>query len=330
MKNIGSAVGSGQTREEWLLERRKYLGGSDAGKVLGVSRWGCPRQVAYDKMGVDKDFNDDDKMEFRRGNRLEPVAVAYYTEITGRETKQTKRHHVPGKDHLAVSMDRIVFKKEDTKRENPGYLEVKTLGRYSFLKIKKEGIPDEWIIQVQHGCAVTALTWGSYAIYSPELDELIHFDVVADTALGETILEKLEDFWQLNVLCKVLPESLPEGSKPCESCPWSATCRGSAPIPVANADIVQRPDLEGLVAKFAEVKGLSSEASDAEAELKAEIQAAIKEKPGKYRAGKWEFDFSITEQKRFSGDKLKKMNPALYESLREPTTIKKLNKPKEV
>lgn len=318
-----------QDYEAFKASRKKSVGGSDIGKIAGVSRWGCPRSVAYDKLDYPKDFPDDDKPEFRRGRRLEGVAIAYYEEVTGREVRVTSTARVKDKPHLSINMDRLVYRKDDPDKEDPGYLEAKTLGRYSFLKYKKEGIPDDYILQVQYGCAVKGLDWGAYALYAPELDELIHFDVVADKALGETLLEKGDDFYNLHMDLKILPEALPDGSIQCEGCAWSLTCKQIV-IPEANKEIIHRPDLESLAAKLAEVKGLSSEAGDAEDEIKSEILAAIKEQPGTYRAGKYEFAFSITEQSRFKSELLKKKNPALYEECREKSVVKTLRKPKEV
>lgn len=318
-----------QSYEEFVASRKKQVGGSDIGKIAGVSRWGCPRSVAYDKLDVPKDFPDDDKPEFRRGRRLEGVACSYYEEVTGREVRITTTARVKDKPHLAINMDRLVYKKEDTEKKDPGYLEAKVLGRYSFLKVKKEGIPDDWILQVQYGCGVKGVTWGAYAIYAPELDELLHFDVVYDGSLGENLLEKADDFWNLSVECGVLPEPLPSDSQQCEGCAWAITCQGGVTAP-ASAGVVERPDLEALAAKFAEVKGMGSEASDAEDELKAEILAAIKEQPGTYRCGKYEFKFDVTEQKRFVGAEMKKAHPDLYEKFTKTSIVKTLKKPKEV
>lgn len=321
-----STVKLKQTREEWLTERKGYLGGSEIGKVAGVSRWGCPRSVTYEKLGTPKDFDDSDKAEFSRGNRLEGIAAEYYEQVTGREVRYTTRAFVEGKPHLSINMDRIV---KDPKREGSGYLEIKVLGRFSMAKVKREGLSDDYVLQVQYGLAVKGLSWGAYAIYCPETDELLHWDVEADTALGETLLEKGDDFWSLHVECGVLPEKLPDGAVQCEGCNWSVTCRGSEMAP-ASAEVVDRPDLEAIAAKFAEVKGMGSEVEQAEEALRAELLAAIKEVPGKYKAGKYEFSFTVSEQKRFSSERLKKENPALYESLREKSIVKKITKPKEV
>lgn len=317
-----------QTYEEFKESRKKQIGGSDIGKIAGVSRWGCPRSVAYDKLDHPKDFEDDDKPEFRRGRRLEGIAANYYEEITGREVRFTTTARVTGKPHLAINIDRLVYKKDDKERKNPGYLELKTVGRFSFMKVKKEGIPDDWILQVQYGCAVKKLSWGAYGIYCPETDDLLHWDVEADASLGEALLEKADDFYCFHIECRVLPDPLPETSVQCEGCAWSLSCHQKK-IAVGASKTFERPDLEGLLAKFAEVKGMGSEAEQAENELKAEIRERIKEVPGTYICGKYEFKFTTSSQNRFSSKKLQAKYPAIYEECREEIPINTVYKPKE-
>jgi len=226
-----------QTKEEWPIERRGYLGGSDAASIIGVGKWGCPRKLFYDKSGKQRDVDDSDKAEFRRGIRLEEVAASYYAEVTGRTVRRTKRVCVPGQPHLAVSMDRLTYKKEDTNLENPGYLELKVLGRWSMNHIKKEGLPQDYIIQMHWGLAVSDLSWGAFAIYSPETDELLQWDIVADKAFGNKLLDRGSDWWSLHKECEVVPEPLPEGSSACQTCPWSITCRGSQVVPAAAGEV---------------------------------------------------------------------------------------------
>lgn len=315
-----------ETYAEWQERRRTYLGGSEISKVIGVSRWGCPRSVANDKLGVPKDFDDSDKMEFRRGRRLEHVAVSYYEEKTGREVKITTTSRMAGKPHLGVNMDRLVF---DPKRPQAGYLEAKVVGKHSFLKVRKEGIPEEWILQVQWGCAVANMQWGSYAIYCPELDELEHFDVEADRELGASLVEKGDDFWQFHVEMGMPPDSLPMDSPQCVGCVYTLSCHSKLVQAMPDGEIL-RPDLEGWAARYAEAKGMGKEAEGAAEELKEEFIAAVKEKPGKYRCGKYLIPFTITSQRRFDGSALKAKDPALYESLRKETIIKTVPQPKEV
>lgn len=315
-----------ETEEEFRERRRKFVGGSDIAKVVGVSKWGCPRSVAYDKLGHPKDFDNSDKAEFRRGKRLEGIAASYYEEKTGREVRITVTAHYPGKPHLAVNYDRLVRKEKD----GPwGYLEIKVVGRWSMNLIKKEGLANDYVLQVQYGLGVKRDTWGSYAIYCPETDELLWWDVEADTGFGESLLEKADDFWNFHIELGILPDPLPEGAPQCEGCEWSLTCRGQVVLP-ASGGVMDRPDLESLLAKFAEVKGMGSEAEGAEEELKAEIREKIKDVPGTYRCGKYEFKFTVTSQNKFSSDLLKKKYPAIYEECRKETKVNTVYKPKEI
>ena len=318
-----------KTYEEFVASRRAYIGASDAASVLGAGRYGCKRKLAYDKLGFEKDIDDSARPEFTRGRRLEQAAADYYQEKTGRKLKKTETAFVAGKPHLGANLDRLVWAPE--RGPAPGYLEIKVVGRGSMIQIKKNGLIEDYAIQLQAGCAVKEMKWGSFAIYSPETDELLHWDVEADKALGEKILEEADDFFSFHVERKVIPNALPDGSKPCETCPWAITCREGREIPAAASGIIiLPPEMEGLVAKFAEIKGISSEASDAGEGLREEILAAIGEKPGLYQAGKYQFKLTIAEQKRFSGAALKLANPEMYEKFRESTVVKTLTKPREV
>lgn len=319
-----------QTKEQWLEERKSYIGASDAASVINCGKWGCALSLFNTKTGVAPDYDNSDRAEFRRGKRLEGIVANYYEAETGRRVYFTQRQHVPGKNHLAVSMDRIVYKKEDEKEKNPGYLEIKVLGRWSMNAVKKDGLPEDYIVQTQYGMAVTGVKWGSFAIYSPETDELLHWDFEADRTLGEALLEKADDFFSLNISCGIAPDRLVEGARQCETCVYKFSCWAGVDVKPALDGINTRDDLEGLVAALAEARGMNSESEQAAEGLRDEIMAALNMQPGKYRAGKFEFEFKIAKQKRFKGELLKARDPKLYEELRVESETKTITKPKEV
>ncbi len=306
-----------QTREEFLAARKLFVGGSDIASVMNRGRYACARKLAYDKFDTPKDIDDSDKMEFRRGKRLEGIASDYYEQKTGREVRYTATAKVPGKPHLAVNIDRLVKKPNS---EEWGYLEIKVVGRNSWFKIKKEGLIDDYVLQLQYGMAVTTRPWGAYAIYCPDLDELMEWDVVADKDLGKLLLEAADDFWNLNIENRILPEQLPEDSPPCSGCAWSLTCRGKV-AQTAGEKVIVRPDLEPLVEKFREIKGMQSESTDAADSLREEILEKIGRRAGSYQFGRFSATFTAVEQKRFNGEELKKRDPALYESLRKTSVV---------
>lgn len=71
------------TREEWLVEHSKRIGGSAAPKVLGVSKYGTAFDVYMEIVeGVRPDTTD----AMRRGLELEPLVIYLYGQETGHET----------------------------------------------------------------------------------------------------------------------------------------------------------------------------------------------------------------------------------------------------
>ncbi len=45
------AKNSEMSRDEWLIERRKGIGGSDASIILGLNKWKTPFELWLDKTG---------------------------------------------------------------------------------------------------------------------------------------------------------------------------------------------------------------------------------------------------------------------------------------
>ena len=65
------------TREEWLNARREGIGGSDAGVILGLSRFASPYSLWVEKSGLATDtFEGNEATQW--GNDLEPVIAARY------------------------------------------------------------------------------------------------------------------------------------------------------------------------------------------------------------------------------------------------------------
>lgn len=60
------------SREQWLSERKKGIGGSDSAAVLGLSKWKSPYQVWCDKKGYNF-LESSDNASLFWGRTLEPV-----------------------------------------------------------------------------------------------------------------------------------------------------------------------------------------------------------------------------------------------------------------
>lgn len=95
------------TREDWLQERRKSLGGSDMGAVLGLNRWRSPYTVWAEKCGMLEDQPDSEAM--RIGRDLEPYVLQRFQEASGYKTKHVnaiiRNSSFP---HLHANVDSMV------------------------------------------------------------------------------------------------------------------------------------------------------------------------------------------------------------------------------
>src|SRR3990172_11402620 len=62
-----------------IMDRKTYIGGSDAAAILGVSPWATPLKTYYQKIGdtLPEDMIDDPARErlFKRGKLMEPVII---------------------------------------------------------------------------------------------------------------------------------------------------------------------------------------------------------------------------------------------------------------
>ena len=74
------------SRAEWLVERRKSLGGSDMGAVLGLNPWASPYTVWADKRGLLPDKEDTEAM--RVGRDLEPYVAERFAEASGKKPRR--------------------------------------------------------------------------------------------------------------------------------------------------------------------------------------------------------------------------------------------------
>lgn len=95
------------SRAEWLEERRKSLGGSDVGAILGLNRWRSPYTVWADKRGLIPDEPDNEAM--RVGRDLEPYVLQRFREASGLRTRHVnailRNSDYP---HLHANVDSMV------------------------------------------------------------------------------------------------------------------------------------------------------------------------------------------------------------------------------
>ena len=135
------------SRAEWLEERRKAIGGSDAAAIVGLSAYATPYTVWADKTGRLPEKPDSEAM--RQGRDLEQYVVERFTEKTG--IKARKFNAIiknPKYPFASANIDRAVIK------ELAG-LECKTTSVLNIKKFKDGEFPETYYCQCVHYLAIT-------------------------------------------------------------------------------------------------------------------------------------------------------------------------------
>lgn len=251
-------------------ERRGVIGGSDVGSIFDLD-WGCKRRLFYEKSGRAPDFPERDNPIFERGHYMEEVIARMYADKSGRPVRISPRVAHPARPWMVVHMDRIVTAPD---KAGDGYLEIKCVNRRTFAEFKKSGLKESYILQVQHGLAVTGYTWGSYAILCIDPWDFKWFDVEVDYDIVERLYIAEERFMQ-DVKNGAEYVRLPATDKRCATCLYRHSCQGEAlagliPPGDRDADLVDAPDLLPVAAELNEL-----------ATMKADVEAMIEDAKGR-------------------------------------------------
>lgn len=277
-----------------VSEKATGIGGSDIGDVLNLEPWGCRRRLYYEKTGFTPDYQEADNPLLERGIALESVALDMYERRTGRPIgltvpgltvlSPTRLYRHKEDERLLVHLDAVVYReprkkgrpKKNVKETPAGVLELKTVGAPMFFKIKRDGMPDSYIMQIQHAMAVTGLSWGSFGVLWPDGWRMITFDVEAKKDLQEAAKSEALKFLE-EVRTGRIPERLPASDNRCQRCPFRASCQGALLLEAAKGQYENRDDetLNGLIGRYWEYKGLYDEASDLFEGVKAEIKTVL-------------------------------------------------------
>lgn len=177
-------------REEWLQERMRGLGGSDAAAALGLSKWKTPYQLYLEKRGEAPPIEETEPM--RWGKLLEPVVIQRYADLTGREvqTFPNELHWNKEVPFMFVTPDGIA-KAEGYKRG----VEAKTARtKEAWGEPGTDQIPQEYLIQVHHFMIVERLP----VVDVPVLfggQEFEMYEVPADKEIADMICDGEAEFW---------------------------------------------------------------------------------------------------------------------------------------
>ncbi|APA01595.1 YqaJ viral recombinase family protein [Bacillus velezensis] len=182
------------SRDEWLLERRKGIGGSDASVILGLNKWRTAFELWLDKTGqVPVSESASEAAYF--GSILEDIVAKEFEVRSGKKVRRKKsmlKH--PEHDFILANVDRMIVGEK-------AILECKTTSAYNLKEWEDNEIPDSYIVQVQHYLGVLGPEYKkAYFAVLIGGNKFVWKEIERDDELIAMIFQAEVEFWNEKVL----------------------------------------------------------------------------------------------------------------------------------
>lgn len=256
-----------EARAEWLQWRRRGIGGSDIGALLGLSNFASPWSLWADKVGLLPP--DETTQRQRIGHRMEAVLAAEFHEetglyVTGEQTWCAHREH----PQFLCTVDGFVSESPDGGDMDSmlGTIQFKTDARYSWpddeppAYIRAQCIWEMGVTSMAH-CWLVVM-FGGFRIRTFEIEW--DADARAD---WELMTERAEHFWRNHVLTRQPPAI--DGSDA-----TAAALRTIYPDH-EEGETVDLDELASTLTEREQLKDIAKRAKDRLAEIDNEIRAAF-------------------------------------------------------
>lgn|SRR5690625_206357 len=297
------------SRQEWLIERTKGIGGSDAATVLGLNKWKTPFELYLEKTG--QSFVDESQAEAAYfGNILEDVVAREFEIRSGKKVRKNNfmlQH--PKYDFIRANIDRKVVGED-------ALLECKTASAYLAKDWEGDEIPSAYLVQVQHYLGVTGYEKAYIAVLIGG-QRFIWKEIERDEELIEMIFEAEVNFWNNHVIANNPPAL--DGSSAAEEF-LKKRYEESEPGKSIDLDSTYSDKIKHLNELKDTIKQLKEQQVQIENEIKNELKDAELGFIKNYQVS-WK---PIT-QKRVDSKKLREHFPDIYEKVIKETSYRKFN-----
>jgi len=195
-----------ENKQEWLKERKNYIGGSDLGAICGLNPYRSALDVYLEKTNPDIAGEIKNDATYW-GTALEPLIAAEYEKRTGNLVTDTNRFScfMRHKEHhfLACNIDAWIG-------ENDYVLECKTAG---FTKAKEWGevgtdqIPESYLVQVAYYAAICDVPKVDIAVLIGGQDFRI-YTYERNKELEEKLIKIACNFWNNHIEKRIPPKCM--------------------------------------------------------------------------------------------------------------------------
>jgi putative phage-type endonuclease len=290
------------SEEKWLELRRRGIGGSDIGAILGLNQYKTPLTVWMEKRGLAKPQEPNVHMEF--GTRMEPVLRKWaQDEIGGGLTVLSSPYlyEDPTANFLIANIDGVVLEGENVMAG----LELKTASDWQAKWWKGEEIPDSYYAQVQHYMGVTSIgAWYIGALVGKEFFTRL---VPANPEFIAQAKRRATEFWTQCVLANVMPA------------PTGAEADLDALVelfPGGGDKVIDDPDMEPALENYRNAKARAKEYEELANAEKAKIEARIGDAKVLI-AGDLKASWPRFDVERVDADALRANHPEVYEQVKK-------------
>ena len=181
------------SREEWLAIRQGYIGGSDAGAVIGLNPYKSAYTLWAEKCGSIQPFDGNITTEV--GSYLEEFVAELFTRETGKKVRRKNATLVNDLYPFAcANLDRVIVGEK-------AFLEIKTTNSLPLMKKLRssEEFPDAYYAQCVHYLAVSGLE-KCYLAVLVNCRELLTYELERDEDEIAALMAAEKEFWEEHVL----------------------------------------------------------------------------------------------------------------------------------
>ncbi len=186
---------SKHTKEEWLEQRLKGIGGSEIASILGYNPYKSKYQVWYDKTQESFKEKEDNNFMFW-GRKLESVLFEHFAETEELELEyhdcMYQHHNIK---YAFANVDGIIKSHPNKDFVGKGVFEAKTVNAFDKHDWDKSA-PVQYVLQLQWYMFVMGLEWGAIACLKGGNNYSRHY-YKRDQVVIDTMIEEASLFWQL-------------------------------------------------------------------------------------------------------------------------------------
>lgn len=174
--------------DEWLSIRHKYIGGSDAGTVVGLNNYSSQYSLWCEKTDKIEPFSGNTITEV--GSYLEEFVAQQFCKMTGKQVRKSNFTYVNDKFPWAcANVDRLVVGED-------AILEIKTTGNYEYMKCIRAGDPvPTWWCQLTHYMTVLEKKKAYLAVLM-DCREVKILELEFNQAESDALMAAESDFWE--------------------------------------------------------------------------------------------------------------------------------------